>query len=118
MNATVRLHWEFLKYTKIVQFEVLFQISSSTEKLALFFPFWEHCGVWLVFQTQKRVHIDPGHNLAAPHLSLATPTNSFLNSKNAKVHYTVVDNEENPPSSLFEKNVWRNIVLSFFGVAT
>ena len=64
-----------------------------------------------MFQTQKRVHIDPGHNLAAPHLSLATPTNSFLNSKNAKVHYTVVDNEENPPS-LFEKNVWRNIVLS------
>ena len=68
-----------------------------------------------MFQTQKRVHIDPGHNLAAPHLSLATPTNSFLNSKNAKVHLdTVVDNEENPPS-LFEKNVWRNIVLSFFG---
>ena len=66
-----------------------------------------------MFQTQKRVHIDPGHNLAAPHLSLATPTNSFLNSKNAKVHYTVVDNEENPPSFL-KKNVWRNIVLSFF----
>lgn len=69
-----------------------------------------------MFQTQKRVHIDPGHNLAAPHLSLATPTNSFLNSKNAKVHYTVVDNEENPPP--FLKKMSGEILCYLFLVAT
>ena len=70
-----------------------------------------------MFQTQKRVHIDPGHNLAAPHLSLATPTNSFLNSKNAKVHLdTVVDNEENPPP--FLKKMSGEILCYLFLVAT